>query len=175
MKAAITLTGDESIDNVAEFFPKGAAEGSAAGLVAGAVIGGAVTGGDSGGSSAGAVGGWAATRAAMGLTGDLPSRICVAVSPDEVYLLRMRPVGYHVEPFAEIQRDMLGVEVRARLSVRTVILEDHETGYKFPLEAPHLNFYHAKTMIELLMLSDQHHDEEPEAQEDPNGPEQQEV
>ena len=162
MKTAIAVTGDESINDVAEFFPKGAAEASAAGLVAGAAVGGAVTGGDSGGSSAGAVGGWAATRAAMGLTGDLPSRICVAVSPDEVYLLRMRPVGYHVEPFARIVRDNLGVEVHTRLSVRTVILEDHETGYKFPLEAPRLSFYHAKTMIELLMLSDQHHDEEPE-------------
>jgi hypothetical protein len=167
MRAAIAVTGDDSINHVAEFFPKGAAETSAAGLVAGAAVGGAVTGGDSGGSSAGAVGGWAATRAAMGLTRDLPSRLCVAVSPDEVYLLGMKPVGYHVEPFAEIRRDKLGVEVHKRLSVRTVILEDHEAGYKFPLEAPRLNFYHAKTMIELLMLSDQHHadeveDEEPE-------------
>jgi hypothetical protein len=85
----------------------------------------------------------------------------------------MRPVGYHVEPFAKIQRDKLGVEVHARLSVRTVILEDHEAGYKFPLEAPRLNFYHAKTVIELLMLSDQHHDEEPELPDDPKRPEQQ--
>ena len=74
----------------------------------------------------------------------------------------MRPVGYHVEPFAKIRRDKLGVEVHKQLSVRTVIPEDHETGYKFPLEAPRLNFYHPKTLIELMMLSDQHHDEEVE-------------
>jgi hypothetical protein len=167
MRAAIAVTGDDSINDVAEFFPKGAAEASAAGLVAGAAVGGAVTG-NSGGSSAGAVGGWAATRTVMGLTGDLPSRICVAVSPNEVYLLGMRPVGFHVEPFAKIDRDKLGVEVHKRLSVRTVILEDHETGYVFPLEAPRLNFYHAKTLIELLMLSDQHHEEEVEEE----GPEE---
>ena len=47
-KAAIAVTGDDSIDEVAELVPKGAAEASAAGLVAGAAVGGAVTGGDSG-------------------------------------------------------------------------------------------------------------------------------
>ena len=175
MRAAVEATGDDRITDVAEFNPKGSAGASAAGAAVGSLAGGAATGGDSWGRAVGTAGGLAAGRAAMGLSQDLPPRVCVAVSPDEVYLLRMRPVGYHVDPLAKIDRDKLSVEVRARLSVRTVILEDHETEYKFPLEAPRLNFYHAKTMIELLMLSDQHHDEEPESQEEPNGPEQQEV
>ena len=49
-----------------------------------------------------------------------------------------------------------------RLIVRTVVLEDLETGHKFPLEVKRPNFYHAKAMVELLMLSDAHHEEEVE-------------
>lgn len=54
------------------------------------------------------------------------------------------------------------------LTVRTIVLEDLETGNKFPLEAPRLNFYHAKAMVQLLMMSDEHHEEESE-EEDSEG------
>ena len=101
----------------------------------------------------------------MGIGKDLPPRICVAVSPNEVYLLGMKAMGYHVEPIAKIHRDNLGVEVHQRVSVRTVVLEDLETGHKFPLEVKRLNLYHAKAMVELLMMSDEHHEEETEDEE----------
>jgi hypothetical protein len=68
----------------------------------------------------------------------------------------MNAMGYHVDPLAKIDRDQLGVEIHQRVSVRTVVLEDLETGHKFPLEVKRLNFYHAKAMVELLMLSDAH-------------------
>ena len=162
MNAAIAATGDESITDVAEFNPKGSAGATAAGAAAGSLAGGAATGGDGWGQSFGAVGGAAAGRALMGMGKDLPPRVCVAVSPDEVYLLGMNAMGYHVDPIAKIDRDQLGVEIHQRVSVRTVVLEDLETGHKFPLEVKRLNLYHAKAMVELLMMSEAHQDEEVE-------------
>jgi hypothetical protein len=166
MKAVIAMTGDSSITDVAEFNPKGSAGASAAGATAGSLAGGAVTGGDSWGRSFGAAGGAAAGRAMMGLSEDLPPRICVAVSPDEIYLFGMRAMGYHLDPLAKIHRDKLGVEIHQRVSVRTVVLEDLETGHKFPLEVKRLNLYHAKAMVELLMMSDAHHEDEIEEEEE---------
>ena len=66
----------------------------------------------------------------------------------------------HLDPIAKIDRDNLGVEMHQRLSVRTLILEDLDTGAKFPLEVSRLNFYHGKAMVQLLLISEEHHDEE---------------
>ena len=162
--AAIEATGDETISDVAEFHPKGTAAATGAGAAAGSLAGGAAT--DSNwGTAIGTGGGAAAGRAMLGIGKDLPPRICVAVSPTEVYLLGMKAYGYHVEPLAKIHRDKLGVEVHQRMTVRTVVLEDLETDHRFPLEAPRLNLYHAKAMVELLMMSDGHHEEEIEEEE----------
>jgi hypothetical protein len=46
------------------------------------------------------------------------------------------------------------------------VLEDLETGHQFPLEAPKLNFYHAKAMVELLKMNEEHYDEEVEEVEE---------
>lgn len=166
MKAVVEATGDATISDVAEFHPKGTAGASAAGAAAGSLAGGAATGSDWG-SAFGATGGATAGKVLMGIGKDLPPRIAVAISPDEVYLLGMKAFGYHVDPIAKIDRDKLGVEVHQRMSVRTVVLEDLETEHKFPLEAPRLNFYHAKAMVELLMMNEEHHEEESE-DEDPD-------
>jgi hypothetical protein len=165
MQAVIAVTGDETITDVAEFNPKGSAGASAAGAAAGSLAGGAATGSNSWGQTIGAAGGMAAGRAMMGMSKDLPPRICVAISPDEVYLLGMRAMGYHVDPIAKIDRGQLGVEVHQRVSCRTVVLEDLETGHKFPLEVKRLNLYHAKAMVELLMMSEAHQEEEIEEDE----------
>jgi len=74
----------------------------------------------------------------------------------------MKAFGCDLDPVAKIHRDELGVEVHQRVTVRTVVLEDLETGNKFPFEAPHLNFYSAKAMVALLMMSKEHHEEEVE-------------
>jgi hypothetical protein len=67
MRAAVAATGDDSIEDVAEFAPKGSA--AARGL--------------------GAVAGDAAASAAR----DLPARVCVAASPTTIYLLAMPNIG----------------------------------------------------------------------------------
>ena len=164
MAAAIEATGDTTISDVAEFQPKGTAAATGAGAAVGSLAGGAAT--DSNwGSAIGATGGMAAGKALLGVGKDLPPRICVAISPSEVYLLGMKAYGYHVDPIAKIDREKLGVEVHRRMTVRTIVLEDVETGHKFPLEAPRLNLYHAKAMVELLMMSDAHIEEEVEDEE----------
>lgn len=159
LEAARNATGDNAIDDVAEFHPKGTAAATGAGAALGSLAGGS-TGSDWGqaiGSTVGAAGG----AAARALASDLPAQVCIAVSPTEVYVLGMPTVGVaHLEPIAKIHRDQLGVEIHQRISVRTVVLEDLETGYRFELEAQRLNFYHAKSMIELLKVSDEHHDED---------------
>ncbi len=166
MKAAVEATGGTTISDVAEFHPKGtagaaAARVAAAGAAAGSLAGGAVT--DSNwGSTFGAPGGAAAGKVLVGVGEDLPPRIAAAVSLNEVYLLGMKVFGYHVDPIARIDRDKPGVEVHQRMPVRTVSLEDLETEHRFPLEAPRLNVYHAKARVELLMMSDEHHDDEVE-------------
>jgi hypothetical protein len=87
----------------------------------------------------------------------------VAASPDTVYLLGMKSQfsHKHLDPLASISRKDLAVEVHQRASVRTVVLEDMTTGSRFPLEVQRLNFYHGKAMVELLMMSEAHHDDEP--------------
>ena len=169
MAAAIEATGDDTISDVAEFQPKGTAAATGAGAAAGSLAGGAAT--DSNwGTAIGTAGGAAAGKAMLGIGKDLPPRICVAISPTDVYLLAMKAYGHHVEPLAKIHRDKLGVEVHQRMTVRTVVLEDLETEHRFPLEAPRLNLYHAKAMVELLMMSDGHHEEEiQEEEEQPQG------
>ena len=164
LEAAIEPTGDDTISDVAEFQPKGTAAATGAGAAAGSMVGGGATG-SNWGTAIGTAGGAAAGKAMLGIGKDLPPRICVAISPTDVYLLGMKAYGYHVEPLTKIHRDRLGVEVHQRMTVRTVVLEDLETEHRSPLEAPRLNFYHAKAMVELLMMSDEHHEEEIEEEE----------
>lgn len=167
LATAREATGDDTIQDVADFQPKGTAGASMAGAVAGAAIGDAAVGGDGWGDAiargAGVAGGMAAGQAAAGVSRHLPHHIVVAVSPSEVYLLGMKGSGWspHLDPFAKIDRDKLGVEMHQRISVRTVVLEDLETESKFPLEVGRLNFYHGKALVELLMMSESHLDEEP--------------
>ncbi|MCL1598785.1 MAG: hypothetical protein M3094_06355 [Actinomycetia bacterium] len=165
-KAVVEATGDDTITDVAEFQPKGTAAATGAGAAAGSLAGGGVSG-SNWGSAFGAAGGATAGKAMLGIGKDLPPRIAVAISPDEVYLLGMKAYGYHVDPMAKIDRDKLGVEVHRRVTVRTVVLEDIETGHRFELEAPRLNFYHAKAMVQLLMMSDEHVEAETAEDEEP--------
>ena len=160
--AAVEATGDNAIIDVAEFRPKGTAGATFAGAFAGSLAGGAATDGNSWGQGVGAAGGAAAGQVATGLARDLPPFICIAATPTKVYALGMKSMySTELEPLAEIQRDQLGVEVHQRATVRTVVLEDLATGTKLPLEVNRLNFYHGKAMVELLMMSEDHHDDEP--------------
>lgn len=167
LAAAREAVGDDTIQDVADFQPKGTMGAAAAGAVAGGVVGDAAVGGDGWGDAfaqaAGTAGGAVAGGAAVGLARGLPHHMAVGVSPSEVYLFRFTGSGWspHLDPLAKIDRDKLGVEVHQRVTVRTLVLEDLESGAKFQLEVTRLNFFHAKALIQLLMMSEADHDEEP--------------
>lgn len=167
LAAAREVTGDAAINDVAEFQPKGSAGAMSAAALAGSAAGGAVGGdgwGEAIGRTIGTTGAITAADYGVAKLRDLPPQVAVAISPTEVYLLGMPKIGVaHLEPFAKIHRDRLGVEIHQRVSVRTVVLEDLESGATFPLEVPRLNLYHGKAMVELLMISADHaqQDEEP--------------
>lgn len=166
MAEAQRVAGDDTIQEVADFQPKGTAGAAAAGAAAGAVLGGAAVDGDGLGDSlaqsAGAAGGALAGRAVVHHGRKLPLHLAVAVSPTEVFVFGMKGSGWspHLELLGKIDRDKLGVEVHQRISVRTVVLEDLETETKYELEVGRLNFFHAKALVELLMMSESYHDEE---------------
>lgn len=150
-------SGDEEIVDVAIFHPRGftAATGAGAGL-------GSAAGGDS--SVASAAGAAVGAYAGMKVTGagrDLPLSICVAISPDKVYLMEHRGAtdfaGHLESPFATLDRSQLGVEVHQRAMNRVVILHDELTDEVYPLEAPRFGPYHAKAAVQLLMISEEHH------------------
>lgn len=155
--AAREATGDESILDVAEFHPRGFAAAAGAGAGAGSVVGGGVT--DSGlGSAVGAAGGTAAGMAAASAARGLPMRIGIAVSPELVYLAEIEGVTSvdSVSVFAQLDRKHIAVEVHGRAMNRVVILEDEKTGETYEMEAPRVGPFHAKALVELLMLSEPH-------------------
>jgi hypothetical protein len=99
MAAATEATGDDNITDVAVLQPKGTAAATGAGAAAGSLAGGGATG-SNWGSAFGATGGAAAGKALMGIGKDLPPRICVAISPSEVYLFGMKTHGTSLDPLA---------------------------------------------------------------------------
>lgn len=149
--------GDDTIVDVAIFHPRGytAAAGAGAGL-------GSAAGGDSAiGSATGAAVGTYAGMEATGAARGLPRSICVAVSPEKVYLMAHKGAtdftGDLEAPFATLDRSCLGVEVHQRAMNRVVILHDEASDEEYQMEAPRVGPYHSKALVRLLMLSEEHH------------------
>lgn len=108
-------------------FQRTGTAGAAAGAMAGSLAGGAASGPGSWDQAIGTGTGVLVGQAPV--SKGLPMHMAVAVSPREVYVLSVHAFGTGgLLPLAKIDRDKLGVEVHLRASVRTVILEDTETG-----------------------------------------------
>jgi hypothetical protein len=156
---ATEATGDETIVDVAIFHPRGWAGAMGAGAAAGSALGG-----DSAlGSMAGAAAGGMVAAKVSGAARDLPQSTCVAVAPEKVYLMAHRGAtdfaGDVDPPFATLERSQLGVEVHQRALNRVVVLHDGATDESFPFEAPRFGPYHAKAIVQLLLMSPEHLDE----------------
>ena len=153
---------DDAITVIAPFQPKGSL---AVGSVA--AVGGAAAGGAAGGQWGRAIGaglGASAGREAAGVGKDRASTMFVGVSPTEVYLLGLVGPGLKItsdrlKPLAKIDREHLAVETHHRLLVHQLVLEDTQSGHRIELEADKLNTYHAKALIELLAIGEEHHHE----------------
>lgn len=159
LAAAKGAARDDSIVDVAIFHPRGFTAATGAGAGAGSAIGG-----DSGvGSAIGAAVGGLAGMKASEASRDLPRSICVAISPETVYLMAHEGAtdyaGEVRAPFATLNRSQTGVEVHQRAMNRVVVLHDEQTDRTYEMEAPRVGPYHAKAAVELLMLSDRQHEE----------------
>ena len=153
-------TGDHTITDVAPFQPKGSMAAGSIGAAGGAAAGGAFEG--QWGRAIGAGVGVAAGRQAVRTGDDVTSVMFVGVSPTEVYLLGVVGPGLKItherlKPLAKIDREHLAVETHRRLLTHQLVLEDTRTGHRIELEADRLNLYHAKAMIELLAIGEEHH------------------
>lgn len=161
LASAKEATGDDAIIDVAIFHPRGfsAATGVGAGI-------GSAAGGDSDvGSAVGAAVGGVAGMTVSGAGRDLPLKTCVAITREKVYLMEgegMTDFAADVKaPFAEIDRTHLGVEVHQRAMNRVVVLHDETNDEIYSFEAPRFGPYHAKAAVRLLVMSEEHFDEEP--------------
>jgi hypothetical protein len=121
------------------------------GAGAGSALGDSVT--DSAvGSVLGATGGAVAGAAGVAAARGLPMRICVAVSPDRIYLLEIRSkLGYDdLAMIVAMDRASVDVEVHGRVMNRVVVLHDSATGNTYEMEAPRLGPFKAKDLVALL-------------------------
>lgn len=153
-------TGDRTITEIAPFQPKGSMTAGSIGAAGGAAAGGAF--GGQWGQAIGIGVGLAAGREAVATGDDVTSLMFVGVSPTEVYLLGVVGPGLKItherlKPLAKIDREHLAVETHRRLLTHQLVLEDTRTGHRIELEADRLNAYHAKAMIELLAIGEEHH------------------
>ncbi len=158
-QAAVEVTGDESIIDVAMMMPSGTIKAQSIGMGLGSVLGSA--GGNATDSSWGSlvgvggalIGGFVGQEMAS-QQAQLPADICVAVTPTKVYLLGddKNPATFNLSPLAEIERRNLGVSVKNHWVYHEIALEDATTGAVIGLEIRKLNLYDGKALIEMLML-----------------------
>mgnify|MGYP001568862374 CR=1 FL=1 len=153
-------TGDHTITDVAPFQPKGSMAAGSIGSAGVAAAGGAY--GGQWGRGVGAGVGVAAGRQAFGTGDDVTSVMFVGVSPTEVYLLGVVGPGLKIthdrlKPLAKIDREHLAVETHRRILTYQLVLDDTRTGHRIELEADKLNLYHARAIIELLAIGEEHH------------------
>lgn len=154
---AAAATGDDIIA-AGTFEPKGAAAKRGGGAAAGGVVGDVA-----GGSVAFGLGAFAGATAGH-LAGNVDGifEFLVAVAPTKVYVLVPTELGGPYEQQHELRdgqvqlahtfdRRTLKVTVKAHFAVRTLVLEDTETGDHLDLEGRRIGWTHAKEVIAALV------------------------
>lgn len=154
---AEAATGD-TILAAGVFEPKGAAAKRGAGGGAGALVG------DVAGGSVGLGVGAFAGASAGHLAGNIDGiyEFLVAVAPEKVYVLVADDLGGPYDQQHELRdgavhvahtfdRRHLKTTVKAHFAVRTMVLEDVETGDHLDLEGRRLGWTHAKAVITELV------------------------
>lgn len=160
LDGARRATRDDDVAVAGIFLPRGFVGRSVLGSFLGSAAGAMA---DSAGQTMGATLG-AATG--MATVSDGGIRFIVAVSPHRVYVLH--PEGFggtrkgQLELLHTFDRSCLHVEVKARATVRILVLEDAEEGSRIELEGSLAHFKHANDVIHALVI-DGHGDVPPDA------------
>ncbi len=150
-------TGDGEIFVAGDFQPKGMVWKRAAGAAAGSIAGGAVS--DSNwGSAAGAAGGLAIGTLASSGKG-VPPKCVLAASPEKLYLLAASHgqgmlLAKHLDLLETFDRSAITVTLKNRMSTRTAVIEDEQTGARIEVEGLKLGFHHMNDLLNLLEEQD---------------------
>ena len=150
INGAAKATGDDIVA-AGLFQPKGMAGSEVIGMTAGAVLGDAV-GGEIG-QTVGMAAGEGAALASKEEHGAI--RFVLAISPSKIYVLKPSSFdALHKEELEVLQtfdRKTAEITVHARVTVRTIVIEDPATGEKAELEGGRLWFKHAKPVLSQLL------------------------
>jgi hypothetical protein len=157
-------TGDRDIQAVGDFQPQGMTWKVGTGAAAGAVLGDAV--GDFG--DIGTVGGAIAGRTAA-TSGQLPPVIVAAATPDKLYLMTTNNakgiiLAKGLIMIDTLDRENLTVQLKQRVTTRTVVITDESTGHEYKMEGKRIIFHQMNEVLDLLggVGHDVPDDEEPE-------------
>jgi hypothetical protein len=164
INGARKATGDDTIDLAGLFEPKGTAAKEGAGAIAGSVIG------DAAGSQAiGTSVGLGVGMAASADHGQI--RFVLALSPEKIYVLKPEHFDSlhkeELELLHTFDRKTARVTVHARVTVRTIVIENEE-GRRVELEGDRMWFKHSKAVVQALL--EDHFEGEESALEDAPAP-----
>lgn len=145
-------TGDQEIVVAGDFQPKGMTWKVAAGAAAGSVLGGAT--GIDGAGAIGAAGGAVAGRYTAS-SGELPPVIVMAASPSKLYLMTTNNakgiiLAKSLVLIDTLPRENLAVELKQRITTRTVVITDESTGHEYAMEGKRIVFHHMNDVLDLL-------------------------
>jgi hypothetical protein len=104
------------------------------------------------GEVAGAAAGLESGRVMAGVD-EVPRSTMLAVTPTELHALRAKQahVGWKVDgPFARFDRSRIRATVHGRVNVRTLTVEDPDSGRTYQWEGNRIGPAHAKAVIEAL-------------------------
>ncbi len=146
-------TGDQEITVAGDFQPKGMTWKRAVATGAGSMLAGEVS--DSPWASGmGASGGYT-VGTMVGSSGDLPPVIVVACSPSKLYLLTSNNakgmiLTKNLILLDTLERSHLTIELKQRMTTRTVVITDESTGHEYGMEGMRLGFHHMNDLLNLL-------------------------
>ncbi|MCX6413357.1 MAG: hypothetical protein NTU77_01905 [Actinobacteria bacterium] len=162
-RAAVqALIPDDEILDVALTYPRGVTKAQAVGIAAGSAIG---YGSDFQGMSA-MVGAYAGGKIFSNLK-ELPQSFVLAISPTMVYVLgRDKQSDFGgwdtLQPMIKFERRTLHVELQQTLATLNITLVDTEHDATLELESKRLGTLDVKALLELMMMSDEHLQDEAE-------------
>jgi len=149
-------TGDPEITVAGDFQPKGMTWKVAAGAAAGSVLGD-IVGGDVSQAVGTAAGGAAGRYAAT--SGNLPPVIVMAASSTKLYLMTSNNakgiiLARHLIMLDTLDREHLSVEMKQRVTTRTVVITDESTGHVYAMEGKRILFHHMNDVLDALAAAD---------------------
>lgn len=160
--AVQALIPDDEILDVALTYPRGFTKSQGVGMAVGGAMG---MGSDFQGVGL-AVGGVVGGKIFSNLK-ELPQSFVLAVSPTTVYVLGRDKQGLvggwdTLQPMVKFDRDKLRVDLSQHLATLDITLVDTEHDATLELEAKRLGTLDVKALLELIKLSDNHLDDDPD-------------